>query len=197
MKELPETCDNISDYLYLANVYVAIQEKLYFKIKQIERYEYRWLTDSMFDECKQRLENTIGKECNTKPLIEHTIIRNSMETEHENIDNFLSQHFESHKKFRFTARVDLMTETTVWELKCTSKISIDHLLQVVIYAWIYRLTKPDEEKVFKIFNIKTGELLCLNATMEDLHTIIVALLKGKYTEQKRKNDDEFVLETTQ
>ena len=37
-------------------------------------------------------------------------------------------------KYRFTARVDMITQNTIWELKCTSQISIEHLLQVVIYA---------------------------------------------------------------
>ena len=194
VKELPDTIDGISDYLYLANIYVATQEKLYFKLKQIERDEYRWLTDSIFENCKGRLQDTIGKECQvTKPWVEQTIIHNSMDEEHSKIDEFLSQHFDSSKKFRFTARVDLITEPTIWELKCTSKISIDHLLQVVIYAWLWRMTN-DDNKYFKIFNIKTGELLELRSTMDELHTIMIALLKGKYLVQPKKSDEDFVLD---
>ena len=34
-------------------------------------------------------------------------------------------------KYRFTARVDMITNDTIWELKCTSQISVEHLLQVV------------------------------------------------------------------
>ena len=167
---------------------------MYFKLKQIERDEYRWLTDSIFENCKGRLQETIGKEFQvTKPWVEQTIIHNSMDEEHSKIDEFLSQHFESSKKFRFTARVDLITEPTIWELKCTSKISIDHLLQVVIYAWLWRMTN-DNDKYFKIFNIKTGELLELRSTMDELHTIMIALLKGKYLVQPKKSDEDFVLD---
>ena len=40
VNELPEKCETPGDYLFLANVYVAIQEKLYSKLKQIGRDEY-------------------------------------------------------------------------------------------------------------------------------------------------------------
>ena len=38
VKEIPDTCETPSDYLYLANVYVAIQERLYSKLKQIDNF---------------------------------------------------------------------------------------------------------------------------------------------------------------
>jgi len=192
---LPETPTSISDYLYLANVYVAVQEKLYFKLKQIGRDEYDWLNPEIFSKCKERLHAIIGKECeNMNPEIEKTIIHRKEEEEHARIDEYLSQFFENHKKFRFTARVDLISATTIWELKCTSKLSIDHLLQVVIYAWIWNMSH-DEKKEFKIFNIKTGEIMVLNASMEELHYIMLSLLQGKYLEQEPKTDEEFMAET--
>ena len=42
-------------------------------------------------------------------------------------------------KFRFSARVDLLTDNTLWELKCTSQLGMDHKLQVIIYAWLWRV----------------------------------------------------------
>jgi len=191
ISDLPNKMTCISDYLYLANIYVATQEKLYFKLKQIDRDEYRWISESMMEKCKELLKNTIGKECeNSVPLVESVILHKSMEDSHEKIDAFLSPYFEN-QKFRFTARVDLITGPTLWELKCISKISIDHLLQVVIYAWLWKMSH-DEEKIFKILNIKTGDLMVLNATMEDLNYIMIALLKGKYMKPIVKNDEEFL-----
>ena len=195
IQDLPKTMTCISDYLYLANIYVATQERLYFKLKQIDRDEYRWISEPMMEKCRELLKNTIGKECeNHVPLVESTILHNSMEEAHVKIDAYLLGHFENHEKFRFTARVDLITGSTVWELKCISKISIDHLLQVVIYAWLWRMSH-EEEKNFKILNIKTGEMMILNATMEDLNYIMVALLKGKYLKPVEKTDEEFLQAT--
>ena len=52
------------------------------------------------------------------------------------------------------------------------------------------LDKP--KKTFKLFNITNGELFTLDTTTEDLDTIIIALLKGKYYEPTIKTDEEFI-----
>jgi hypothetical protein len=129
---LPITIETISEYLYLANVSVAVQETLYSKLKQMDRDEYTWLSDAVMNQCMMRLEKTIGTpNC---PMIEETIISQSDEKNHAQIDATLAPYFEPNTIFRFTARVDLITEEALWELKCTSKVSMDHMLQTVIYA---------------------------------------------------------------
>jgi len=200
-EELPEECTTISDYLYLANIYVAVQERLYFKLKQIDRDEYEWLTQPIVDRCVSRFDDIIGQENPTKPpLIEHMIIHHGMETETAKLNTILLPYFQEKKDekeekqeivFRFSAKTDLITEKCVWELKCTSKITIEHLLQVIIYAWIWRNIYPEEEKEFKILNIKSGEILKLEATIEELTNIIVLLLQGKYGTYEKKTDEEF------
>ena len=79
----------------------------------------------------------------------------------------------------------------MWELKCTSKITIDHLLQVVTYAWLWKILVADDRNI-RILNIKTGELLELCASLDELTFIVVALLKGKYCDPIVKTDEEFV-----
>ena len=197
VNSLPEKIETINDYLYVANVSVAVQETLYFKLKQIDRDEYNWLTDDMVLACKNRLRDVIGPDCeNTMPSVEDTIIHESHEEQHEKIDEYLSTIFDETRQFRFTGRVDLITETIAWELKCTSEITVEHLVQVIIYAWLWKMrhsyTEEYEEKVFKIFNIKTGEILRLDATMDDLNIIITTLLKGKFEEPIKKTDEEFI-----
>jgi AAA domain len=198
VNELPEKMESINDYLFMTNVSVAVQETLYFKLKQIDRDEYNWLPENKVLQCTERLNSVIGDECkDIMPRIEETIIHQSDDKAHVKIDEFLSANYAKDVKFRFTARTDLITESTVWELKCTSQITIDHMLQVVVYAWLWRMksssddTKSDE-KAFKIFNIKTNELLRLEATDEDLNNIILALIKGKYQITELKVDEEFI-----
>jgi hypothetical protein len=149
----------------------------------------------MFNRCRTRLTKAIGKECETaKPLIEKTIIHQSQELEHENIDLFLSEYFINTLKFRFTARVDLITQTSVWEIKCVREITMDHQLQVVIYAWLLQNNSRSKsvEKEMKIFNIRTGEIQRLDATKEELDYIVVSLLQGKYQQIEKKTDAEFL-----
>jgi len=193
VNSLPEKLETISDYLYLANISIAVQETLYFKLKQIKREEYSWLNENILEECKLRLNNIIDNDNkNSQIKIEETIISGSNDIEHKAIDDFLLRHFDSNIRFRFTARVDLITENTVWELKCTSKISMDHLLQLTIYAWLWRTCYENDNKKFCIFNIRTKEFLSLNCSLEDLNTIILLLLKGKFNKQEKKSDEVFI-----
>jgi tRNA G46 methylase TrmB len=191
VNSLPENPETTADYLFLANISVAVQETLYFKLKQIDRDEYNWLSESILSECKARLDRVIDDKSSL--LMEETIIYSGDDKAHRRIDEFLTPIFDANTQFRFTARVDLISDSTVWELKCTSKISLDHMLQVVIYAWLWKMHSDElPSKEFKIFNIRTRELLSLNATLEDLNTIMIAMLKGKYKVQEAKTDEEFI-----
>ena len=118
-----------------------------------------------------------------------------MDDQHVYIDKFIDRILPG-KKFRFNARTDLITETTIWEFKCTSELTHDHMLQLVIYAWLWNMkTKeenPDEnEKIFRLFNIKSGELLRLDASMGDLNNIMSALFSSRYSDPIEKDDNEF------
>jgi hypothetical protein len=146
VKRIPEVCETTNDYLFLANVYIAIQERLYSKLKQIGgRSAYNWISESVIEKCKARLNTVI-----TEPYVccEKTIIHHSMEEAHTRIDACLNAYFKD-TRFRFSAIIDLETSGTVWELKCTSEISIDHKLQVVIYEWLWNLIYPENKKKFK------------------------------------------------
>lgn len=212
---LPDYCNTAGEYLYLANVFVSAKEKLYFKLKQIEDADYVWLTDDIVSQCVERLDEIIGSECGEQiPQIEHSIINGQMEEETNRINRVLSPFFENMtKKFRFHARADLITHKCIWELKCTTSISIEHMLQVVIYQWLWivvanpslggnpTMSPPNTKKLvslpLRILNIKTGEILLLNASFEQLTTIVVELLKGKYTDILPKTDEEFIQECSQ
>ena len=197
-KELEPECKTTSDYLYMSNVYIAMKEKLYFRLKQIKKEEYNWLSDSTIDDCKTLLNSNILSNMDggkiSDILQEQTIIESTSITENELIDDALQSYMKKdipEARYRFTARVDMITHDTIWELKCTSQISIEHLLQVVIYAWLWYTMYPESDKKFKILNIKTGELFQLESSIEQLTRIVVLLLKGKYGEPNILSDSEF------
>jgi len=182
-----------ADYLYLANLYVAVQEKLYFKLTQIDREEYGWLSDAAVDACMDRMKEVV---CDA-PLVAHeyVLVHPKMEVEHAGIDHALAPWFPD-TRYRFAARLDLVTQTTVWEIKCTHAISIEHRLQMVIYAWLWRLIAPPAGAAaaprFRLFNIRTGEVWELCATTDELTQIVVELLRGKYASPVVQTDAEFL-----
>jgi len=196
VRALPERCETAADYLYLANVSIAVQEKLYSKLKQIDPDEYQWITPEIVERCKTRLGlhlgQELGKGAEGKHEIEHLLVHHSQESEHALIDAALYSHFSYEMRFRFSARLDLVTQDTMWELKCTSKISQDHLMQVAIYAWLWRILNPECPRMCRILNIQTGEKMRLDATMEDLTQIVAALLRGKYGNVEILDDEDFV-----
>ena len=202
-QEMSPTSKEPSDYLYMANMFISINERLYYNLKQIDQDEYTWLSPEILEKCKTRLDSIIEPDCidqfgvSQNPIFEETIIHHTMDQEHLLLDKAILEIYGNDAKFKFSGRVDLITEKTVWELKCTSQISIDHLLQVTIYAWIWRIiyqNRPEFNKQFKLLNIKTGEIKQLNATLEQLNQIMGKLLKGKYAKMERLSDDEFLQE---
>ena len=193
-QEIDPLSQTPSDYLYLANIYIAVQEKLYFKLKQIDRSEYQWLTQEAVDICKLRMDSIVG--CENVEQHEHVFIHPKMEDAHNMIDMLLQPELGLDVKYRFSARLDLITQESIWELKCTQQITIDHLLQVVIYAWLWRTINPDSTKKVKIFNIKNGEVMELRATIDELTEIMIELLRGKYEKVERLNDQQFLKQFT-
>lgn len=182
-------CQTIEDYLYMANVLEAAQEKLYFKLKQIT--EYTWLSPNILAECKRRMLHVLQKEIRKgEPKMEYVIVSHDDASINERLNACLSPFLKD--TFSFSARVDLLTTGSLWELKCTSEISTEHMIQTVVYAWIMR-TRGFSQSV-KIFNIKTGQVLRLEATHEQLNQIVVALLKGKYEKAEPSSETDFIAE---
>lgn len=199
IETMPEQCDNISDYLFVANLCSSVQEKLYSKLKQINRDEYDWLDQDVVDVCLRQLERVVGPECRSQTwTAEKSIIMQSSDIDHYYIDRFVSELLNDEGiVYRIGARVDLMTETSIWEMKCTSNLTIDHKLQLILYMWIWNMTVhpsewPKHSKTGYLFNIKNGELLRLETCMEDMNKIVSEILKDKYKKTIPKTDDEFL-----
>jgi len=199
IESMPEQCENISDYLFVANLCTSVQEKVYSKLKQINRDEYDWLDQDVVDICLRQLERVVGPECRSQTwTAEKSIIMQSSDIDHYYIDRFVSELLRDEGiVYRIGARVDLMTDTSIWEMKCTSNLTIDHKLQLILYMWIWNMTVhpsewPKHRKTGYLFNIKNGELLRLDSCMEDMNKIVSEILKDKYKKTIPKTDDEFL-----
>ena len=194
IETLPETCETCADYLFLTNLYVASQEKLYSKLKQIQRHEYTWINEDIKSKIMDRMNLHLGHEFqeNNETEVENQIIHYSMEKEHEKFDKVLEPYFHKEKNFRFSGRLDILSKNAIWELKCTSKISQEHQLQVIIYAWLWNVLNPDKPRNVYLLNIRTGEKQVLKQDYDKLTQIVVALLMNKYEGYTTLDDNEFL-----
>ena len=193
VEDIPRTCKSIKEYLYLANVYVAIQEKLYFKLKQLQKNDYVWLKKDVIEKCKLRLHEFLGEEFQNKsPEIEKTLIHYNNEDLQLPLEKALFPYFGNEKKFKFCARLDLLSKTHLYEIKCTSNVTLEHKLQLVLYAWIWTILYPDEQRELQLFNIRNNEVWKLKNDWDHIHYIVIALLKYKYDEKKGLEKEDFI-----
>jgi hypothetical protein len=210
---LPRKCAHTRDFLYLSNMLIALQEQFTFKFRQILSNNYTWITPATTRQCYKIMSDAFGfasaaavvaapeeEEAPAPPMLapmlsmEETIIIAKNDDAHAKIDALLQHH--QIPLLRLTARVDLITEDTIWELKCTSNISVEHLMQVVIYAWIWRVALEREPREFKILNIKTGEIRCLNATNDQLTQIMLELFRHKSKRGRRTSVNDALFDDT-
>ena len=93
----------------------------------------------------------------------------------------------------------MVTNDTLWEIKCVSKLTDEHKNQLLVYAWIYlRNNNGTSDKTFKILNLLDGESWELKAETEEqrkgINSALKALINHRfYGESMRVNDDEFVV----
>ena len=201
--DLNPICEKPEDYLYLSNVFLAFQDKLYYKLKQIDKNAYVWLTQEMVDECITRMNYVIRKnhseltEKEEIELFEYSLV-NYQEDRHCTIDKHLHEIIQRHnEKYRFSCRLDLVTTHHLWELKFVKEITTEHLLQFVIYVWLWKCIENERKEPFgfKLFNVRTNQLykICEDSEtiMDDLTRIVSLLIIGKYGERSLINSTEF------
>jgi len=188
---------SLEEQLLLTNIYKSFKEQLLFKVAQIQHYD--WLSQENIDSIFSNMDKHIHEP--TKLKYEVTIVSNNFHTKKEKereieiyrlIDEFTEQHLGiEFGVIRFEAIVDALSDTTIWEFKCVEEITTEHKLQLLIYAWLWKMTHT-ETKLFKLMNIRTGEVQTLNAYSTLLDDIILLIIQSKFQKPIVKTDEEFI-----
>ena len=175
---------SIEETLTLSNIYVAMNENILSKVKQIDNYN--WLNQSMVNNClKNMKENITGK----------TII---FEEEMGDIIDGKGSCFKylsnEYGTIIIRGRIDASDEDTIWEFKCVDSFKREHFLQLIIYAWIYEKSMKEAigTKKYKILNIRTGELYQLKYESYVVEEIMNILFENKYAVIKKDDDNIFI-----
>jgi hypothetical protein len=174
--------NNPIDFLKIGNIYLALQNKLYAKIAQINNYN--WLDLNIILKCHNNM-NMIN-DLNIK--FEIPIINNELE-------NCLVYMHNEFGKIHLTSRIDAIDNDYIWEFKCVDNLTLDHKLQIILYAWVWNrsltMNKYGKKK-FLLLNIKSAEILELKLDYYKIDQIVELIFQDKYSIKKELNDDEFI-----
>lgn len=172
--------NSLERYLLMSNLYIALNENIFSKLNQIDRYD--WLNTSIVTQCHSNLENQIGKNAS----YEHIIIQDNK--------NYYTYEHELYGSIYISGRIDVVDDTTLWELKCVSALTTEHLLQIIIYAWLWEkcMKKEHGNKKYKILNIRTNEILELKYNDHYVNEIIEFIFINKYDAKFKDDDNIFI-----
>ena len=94
---------------------------------------------------------------------------------------------------KFSGRMDTVDDELVLELKCTASLTLEHQLQLMIYAWMWRHINANlGSRMFKLINMRTGEVLKLDPTSYLIDEAMLILLHNKYEKLPVISDVDFV-----
>ena len=175
--------DLISYYLRMGNLYIALSEEIFSKLNQIEDYD--WLTKKMVKKCRKNLECNIG----IGAKYEKTLGQKTDEK-----GKYFQYTTNTYGTINIRGRVDCYDDETLWEFKCVNSLQMEHMLQLTVYAWIWKKSMETTfgEKLFKLLNIRTCEIYELKYKSHIVDEIMDILFANKYTKKVKENDKLFI-----
>src|SRR5690606_23913084 len=114
-KKMSPTENSIEKILELTNVYISVKERLYYRLKQITKYN--WLSKKFVKKC-------------LKTIPFKNVIYNY------EFDEFI-YHSPEFSDIKFTSSVDAINDDSIWIIKCCENIITEQLLHLVVISWIW------------------------------------------------------------
>jgi ATP-dependent exoDNAse (exonuclease V) beta subunit len=147
------------------------------KLKQIKRYN--WLEPANVAKLVFRLNKMLSSNCEYEVRVE---VPNCPE---------MTTAYASCELSGFIDIVDHKSKS-VWEIKCVKELKHEHFVQLALYK--YACLKNDKWVDYKyyLFNIVSGEIHLITATLPDLIRMVSYLVDKKYAPLKENNDDVFI-----
>jgi len=173
--KLGPTCTTPAQYLHLAALWQAITSCYNSKLAQIQTYD--WLTPTMVEDCHRVLAKHLTVDANYEMWI--------------GVDNYFVKEYGT---IEIVGRMDAVTEDVVWELKCVKELQLEHFLQLIIYAWMWRRQYEESKgsRTFRLMNMRTGEVWELDASSHYIKEAVDILLHNKYKVRGTLSDAEFL-----
>jgi hypothetical protein len=173
-KKLGKVIKTPEGYTRLAIMYISLTEKIYNKIQQITTH--KWLTKKMVEDCFVPLRKYISESASYERPIMYDCDK-----------------YSDYGIVKFSGRMDTVDNELVLELKCTASLTLEHQLQLMIYAWMWRHINANlGSRMFKLINMRTGEVQKLDPTSYLIDEAMLILLHNKYEKLPVVSDTDFI-----
>jgi hypothetical protein len=173
-------------FLALANVHAAMSDGLLGKLRQMTSYD--WLGQEAVDICTGHIKACVLKGSGADARFEV-----DADAYASSSGAVMIYRHADWGALRVRMRVDADDCDTVWEVKVTSSLQIEHLLQVIVVAWAWRTFVEGDAgpRRFRILNARTGEVRALKeeVPVERLTDVVEALLRNRYGRRVCLDDD--------
>lgn len=174
-KRIGLSIKSAAGFVRLTIMYISLTEKIFNKIQQITKHD--WLSNDMVDGCFVALDRHISK----KAKFEHPIL-------------YKCENYAEYGNIEVSGRLDTMDEEVILELKATDTLTLEHQLQLVLYAWMWNNVNLElcGSRVFKLINMRTGHVMRLEPTSHLLDEAVLILFHNKYAKNPLVTDENFV-----
>jgi hypothetical protein len=156
-------------------MYVSLTGKIYHKLAQMQRFD--WLTGAVVAECMKPLYENLSEAVRFERPIEHTSMR-----------------YSEYGRIKIVGRVDAIDDAILWEIKCVGELSLEHFLQLIVYAWVWNCEHEHDlgPRQFKILNITTGQVFELDRASHLIEEVMKILFDNRFRETDVISDGAFV-----
>lgn len=169
--------------LKLANAYCSHRTEYIYKMNQINKYD--WLTEQHLSASVDRMKTYLSENCLYElPLCSPV--------------NILGK--------TLKGRIDIFDKgaMTIWEIKAVKNLKFEHLIQTVIYGWMFGeslknfnfRTKYEFKEIpeikCKIFNILNGHIIEVKFDPDLIQGMLEMIIYAKYFDGRSSTDDKFI-----
>lgn len=179
-------------YTRLACIYWTQSSGLFYRICQLPRFD--WLSREYVQHCFTALNTALAGEHDIQyevPICATVVCRNERSDRlYDSITIGVSGRIDA------ISTAETITETTLWEFKCTAELTLEHKLQTVLYAYImYQMgqkSKLQTPTKYRLLNIRTGECFNMIPAWNHIEAITCATVVNYCEKDKIVSDEEFL-----
>lgn len=176
-----------SDFLLTSMLYSSESDNVYFRLAQIDKYD--WLTDELVKKCLDNMGKHVGKKLRYETPVKKAHMYNG---------NIFFSNYKYYCKYG-NAEVEIAgvvdgydkQNKVIWEFKCTESLNVDHMLQLMIYSWLWKHCGRRKGLRYLLFNIRSGEILELDSGSYLVDDMMEIIFSDKYGTKERVSNKEF------